>query len=220
MWSGQRAALEVAGYHVTAPDLPGPEAERTIGAWADRLLVSTDGPLVPVGVSMGGYVAFELWRRARERIAGLVLVDTRPGADTAEAREARDANIRLLEEEGALVLWERLADKLFAPGADPDVVARARELALEQGVTRLAAALAAMRDRADSTPLLAEIDVPALVVAGDGDALIPPSEAERMADALPRARLVLLRGAGHLPPLERPDEFNDALLSFLAEVEA
>ncbi|MDQ3859328.1 MAG: alpha/beta hydrolase, partial [Actinomycetota bacterium] len=82
MWTDTKRALEGAGWPVSAPDLPGPDAEPSLGAWADRVLASTDGRLVPVGASMGGYLAFELWRRARERIAALVLVATRAGADT------------------------------------------------------------------------------------------------------------------------------------------
>jgi 3-oxoadipate enol-lactonase len=212
-----KRALEEAGWPVAAPDLPGPEAEPTLGAWADHVLQTVEGPVVPVGVSMGGYLAFELWRRARGRIVALTLVDTRAGADSDDARRARDENIELVHDVGVAALWERLAPMLFAPGAPPDVVDRARELALEQGTTRLASALAAMRDREDSTPLLGEIDVPVLVVAGEEDALIPVAEAEAMAAAVPNARLVRIAGAGHLPPLERPEELTAALLSFLRE---
>ena len=218
MWAGTKRALEEEGYHVSAPDLPGPESEPTLGAWGGRLLAQTADDVVPVGVSMGGYLAFELWRRARERIRALVLVDTRAVGDSDEVRKGRDENIRILHEEGVAELWERLEGKLFAPGAPRELVGCAREIALEQGPTRLAAALEAIRDRPDSTSLLAEIDVPALVVTGAEDGLIPPSDAEAMAKALPNARLVRLSGAGHLAPLERPAEFNEALLSFLAEV--
>jgi 3-oxoadipate enol-lactonase len=217
MWSETKRALEEADRPVAAPDLPGPEAESSLGAWADHVLRSVEGPLVPVGVSMGGYLAFELWRRARDRIVALALVDTRAGPDTEEGRRARDANIELVRDMGVAALWERLAPKLFGPAPPPDVVARAREIALEQGAERLAAALAAMRDRADSTSLLPGIDVPVLVVAGEEDAIIPVAEADALARALPSARLVRIPGAGHLSPLERPAEVNAALLSFLAE---
>ena len=167
---------------------------------------------------MGGYLAFDLWRCARERIDALVLIDTRAAADTEEGARARDENIRVLEEEGVAELWERLQPKLFSPNAAPELVASAREIALEQGPRRLVAALAATRDRPDSTPLLPEIDVPVLVVTGEEDALIPPTEGVALAGALPNARLVRIAGAGHLPPLERPDELNAALLAFLDEV--
>lgn len=220
MWTETKHALEEAGYHVTAPDLPGPEAEPSLSAWAERLLSVTDDGLVPVGVSMGGYLAFELWRRARERIAALVLADTRAGGETEESRKTRDENIRILNDDGVPALWERLAGKLFSPETPRNVVAQARELALEQGSVRLAAALAAMRDRPGSTELLPDIDVPVLVLVGEDDVLTPPSEADAMADALPSARLARIPGAGHLAPLERPSAFAAELLPFLAEVAA
>ena len=220
MWAETRPALEEAGYEVVAPDLPGPAAERTLASWADRVLRLVDGPLVLVGVSMGGYLAFELWRRASERVRALVLVSTRAGGETGESRAGREANLRLLRENGVTALWEVLGGKLFAPGTSPDVVARAREIALEQGSQRLAAATEAIRDRPDSRSLLAEITVPVLVVAGEDDRVIPPSESEALARALPDARLELIPGAGHLVPLERPPEFARVLLPFLAEVAA
>ena len=217
MWADVKPRLATAGWDVVAPDLPGPDAADDLGAWADRLLRTVDGPIVPVGASMGGYVCFELWRRARERIRALGLVSTRASGETDESRRGRDDNIRLLDEDGVVALWARLEPKLFAETPASEVVARAREIALEQGAERLATALAAIRDRADATALLAEMDVPVLVVAGDGDLLIDPSEADAMAQALPRPRLVRVPGAGHLVPLERPEEFASALVSFLDE---
>lgn len=216
MWAEVKGALEDAGYAVSAPDLPGPEAEPSLGAWAERLLRTIDGPLIPVGSSMGGYLAFELWRRARERIAGLALVGTRATGETPESRRGRDETIRLLEEEGVPALWARLGPNLFSSDAASDVVSRAREIALEQGTTRLTAAVVAIRDRPDSTELLGEIDVPVLIVAGEQDAIVPPAEAEAMAAALPNARLVRIPNAGHLVALERPDEVARELVAFLA----
>ena len=218
MWAETKGALEEAGYAVSAPDLPGPEAESSLGAWAERVLHAGEERVVPVGVSMGGYLAFELWRRVPGRVAALVLVNTRAGEETPESRRGRDETIQLLHDEGVPALWERLESVLFAPGAPPELVGRAREIALEQGAERLAAAVAAIRDRPDSTVLLAEIDAPALVVVGDEDSLIPPAESEALAERLPNARLRRIAGAGHLSPFEQPAEFNRELLGFLAEI--
>ena len=218
MWAESREALERAGYAVAAPDFPGPEAEPSLGAWAERVLHAGDERIVPVGSSMGGYLAFELWRRARDRIAGLVLVGTRAGGETQDGRRGRDETIELLNDLGAQALWERLEPKLFGSGAANAVVARAREQALEQGTERLAAAVAAIRDRPDSTALLGEIDVPVLVVAGTEDAIVPFAEAEALARGIPSARLVRLDGVGHLAPLERPAEIGRLVLSFLEEL--
>jgi 3-oxoadipate enol-lactonase len=219
MWSETKAALEDAGWHVSAPDLPGPEAEPDLGAWADHVLDLGGERFVPVGVSMGGYLAFELWRRARERIAALVLVGTRASGETDESRAGRDSSIALLAEAGVIGLWRGLEDRLFASGTPEETRARARELALEQGVTRLPAALAAIRDRPSSTELLSEIDVPVLVVAGTEDAIVPAGEPEEMAEAIPNARLLEIPEAGHLVPLERPEELNRELVAFLAELD-
>jgi pimeloyl-ACP methyl ester carboxylesterase len=218
MWNGQRQALADAGHDVVAPDLPGPGAEVGFDAWAKRVLEEVEGDFVPVGISMGGYLAFELWRQAAARIAALVLADTRATPDTPDGRQARDDSIRVLGEDGFDPFWEGLAPKLFAPSADTGVVARARSLASEQDITALTAALLTLRDRPDSRPTLGTIDVPALVIVGEQDALTPPHDAAELEDGIRRARLVRIAGVGHLTPLEAPAEFNKAVLAFLTEV--
>jgi 3-oxoadipate enol-lactonase len=218
MWQAQRGPLAEAGYAVAAPDLPGPRADTGFGAWAERVLRDVEGDFIPVGVSMGGYLAFELWRRAPERISALVLADTRATADTPEQQQARDETIRVLGTDGFEPFWQGLAPKLFSAGADAEVVAHARALAAEQTIPELVAAVFTLRDREDSTATLATIDVPALVVVGEEDALTPPSDAADLEEGIRRARLVRIPAAGHLTPLERPEEFNRAFLSFLQEV--
>jgi len=220
MWEGQRAALEAAGHRLVAPRLPGPEPELGFDVWARRVLELVEGPFVPVGCSMGGYLAFELWRQARERIPALGLLDTRATPDTPEQRAARDDAIRLLGEAGREAFWDDLAPRLFSAGADPAVIAHAREIALEQPLTGLVAAQETIRDRVDSRPTLATIDVPVLVAVGEEDGMTPPADAEAMTAAIAGARLVRVAGAGHLAPLERPDEVAEALAGFLAEVSA
>jgi pimeloyl-ACP methyl ester carboxylesterase len=205
---------------VVTPDLPGPEPELGFDAWARRVLGLVDGAFVPVGCSMGGYLAFELWRQAPERIPALVLVDTRATPDTPEQRNARDDAIRVLGEAGREAFWDDLSPRLFSARADPAVVARAREIALEQPVTGLVTAQETIRDRPDSGPTLATIDVPVLVVVGEEDGLTPPEDAEAMTAAVDGARLLRVPGAGHLSPLERPDEVSEALVGFVGEVSA
>jgi pimeloyl-ACP methyl ester carboxylesterase len=216
MWEPLRGAL--GGGDVAAPTLPGPELDDALERWAARLLADVQGDLVPIGSSMGGYVAFELWRRAPERIRGLVLADTKAGADDAEARAGREASIRVLRDDGFEPFWTGLAPKLFGPAVAPDVVARARSLAAEQPVDALVATLRALRDRPDSTPTLATIDVPVLVLVGEEDVVTPPQESERIAAGVGSARLVRISGAGHLSPLEAPKAFAAAVTGFLAEV--
>lgn len=215
MWEEQRGPLEGAGYPVEAPDLPGEPPEIGFDAWARRVLAQVEGDLVPVGCSMGGYLAFELWRQAPNRIRGLALLDSRATADTPEQRQARDDTIRVLGEQGFEPFWEGLAPKLFAAGADRKVVARARAIAAEQPLTALVAALETLRDRPDSRETLSTIDVPVLVAVGEEDRLTPPADAEAMVERIPEAQFLRIAGAGHLAPLERPGEVTRALLGLL-----
>jgi pimeloyl-ACP methyl ester carboxylesterase len=217
MWDGQHASLEEAGYEVVVPNLPGREPEADLGSWAARILELLPGDFVPVGVSMGGYLAFELWRRAPSRIPALALFDTRANADDEAGRAARDETIRLLREKGFDPFWEGLAPKLFAPDVSEDVVARARAIASGQPVESLVAAVEAMRDRPDSAQTLSEIGVPTLVVVGELDALTPPAAAKEIVGGLRHARYAELEGAGHLTPLERPKDVKEELLLFLHE---
>jgi 3-oxoadipate enol-lactonase len=218
MWDGIRPALETAGYGVVAPDLPGPDLALGFEAWAPRVLGLFEGDLVPVGSSMGGYLAFELWRQAPQRMRALVLAGTRATPDSAEQREARDDSIRLLGEAGREPFWEELAPRLFAPDADAAVVDRAHRIAFGQPITGLVTVQETIRDRVDSRPTLASIDVPVLVLVGEEDRLTPPADSEAMVAALPDARLSRIAGAGHLAPLERPDEVAELIVGFLQEV--
>jgi 3-oxoadipate enol-lactonase len=217
MWEAQQRALEGAGHGVVAPELPGPDADIGFDVWAKRVLGEVDGDFVAVGISMGGYLAFELWRQAAGRIPALVLADTRATPDTPEGKDGRDDAIRILGEAGFDPFWKGLAPKLFAPSADPAVVSHARALADEQEITALSSALLTLRDRVDSRPTLETIDVPTLVIVGEEDALTPPQDAAELEDGIERARLVRIPNVGHLTPLEAPEEFSTALLSFLDE---
>jgi pimeloyl-ACP methyl ester carboxylesterase len=208
MWEAQRL-----GPHTVAPDLPGfgmaPSAgpTMTMAAAAARCLEAVDAAgldrVVVCGLSMGGYVAFELWRQARERIAGLVLANTRSGADTPEAAEGRrDLAARLRAEGNVLAL------------APPPLLGKG--WIGDQSAEAIAAAALGMAERPDSTPDLGGIDVPTLVITADGDRLIPSDLTTPMADAIPGARLQVLEGVGHLTNVEAPDRFNELLRAHLA----
>ncbi|HEX2506279.1 MAG TPA: alpha/beta hydrolase [Gaiellaceae bacterium] len=216
MWEDVRARLP--GRPVLAPTLPLPPDAGTMEEWADDVLALTEAPVVPVGVSMGGYLAFELWRRASERVPALVLADTRAEPEPAEGRETRDRTIVEIREGGADALWRGLEDRVLAPGAPRGVRGRARELALGRDPDDLVAMVEAIRDRADSSGTVATIDVPALVVVGEEDALVPLADAGGLANALPGGRLRVIPGAGHLAPLERPESFAAVVSAFLDEV--
>ncbi|MEO8291378.1 MAG: alpha/beta fold hydrolase [Gaiellaceae bacterium] len=217
MWDAQVAFLEEAGYDVIAPNLPGREQDSSFSSWASRILELLPGDFVPVGTSMGGYLAFELWRQASTRIPAVGLIDTRATADSSETRDVRDMAALLLRESGFDPFWDDLAPTLFSPGAAPGLVERARAIGAAQPLESLVASLQAMRDRPDSLSTLPGIDVPVLVVVGEKDAITPPRDAAEMAAALPNARVAQIPEAGHLTPLERPHEVNEELLLLLHE---
>lgn len=227
IWSAQVEALD--GWRRIAPDLRGmgqsdaPDLGYSMATYASDLaaLLDTLGVerAVLCGLSMGGYVAFEFLRRWRARVAGLVLIATRAGPDTAEGKRARDAAAAQAREGGAGVIADAMLPKMLAPGAPEALAARVRALMAATPVPGVVGALGAMRDRPDSTSLLAGLaGLPSLVIAGGSDQLMPVSEVTAMAAAIPGARLVVAPGAGHLPTLEAPSVVTDALRTFLAQL--
>src|SRR5829696_2674840 len=218
MWDETRTELgELA---VVAPTLPPEGGGRTLSGWAGAVLGLVEGDLVPVGVSMGGYLAFELWRQAPERISGLLFSDTRAGPETDEGRAGRERTIGLIREQGATGLWTEMEPKLFSAAAGPEVVERARSLVLGRDPDDLVTCVEAIRDRPDSRAILPTIDVPTLVLVGEKDELTPPPEAAAIASGIRGAKLVTIPESGHLPPLERPGAFLASVRALLAEVGA
>jgi pimeloyl-ACP methyl ester carboxylesterase len=220
MWEGQVPALEQAGFETVSPNLPGRAPDDELGRWGERVLELLPGPFIPIGCSMGGYLIFELWRRASSRIPAAVFIDTKAGADTPEVREGRAETIRVLEEEGFDAFWEQQQPKLFSPNAPAEVVVDARAIAADQPIPNLVATVRALGARPDSSETAAEMEVPALVVVGELDRLTPPADARELADLLPAGKLEEIPGAGHLTPLEKPDEVKEELFVFLAGLDS
>ena len=227
IWTHQMAALD--GWCGIAPDLRGmgrsdsPDLGYSMETYAADLAALLDlmgvEDVVLVGHSMGGYIAFEFVRRWRERVRGLVLVDTRAEADTPDGKKGRDAAAATAREHGAEAIAEAMLPKVLGAttlAGAPATVEQVRSLMAATPVAGIVGALGAMRDRPDSTPTLPGLaGIPTLVIVGDEDEVIPPTQARTMADAIPGASLVVIRSAGHLPTLERPVETSDALLAFL-----
>jgi 3-oxoadipate enol-lactonase len=219
MWEAQLSAFSGV-VPVIAPHLPGfggtePAGDvMTLGGAADRVLAELDRAgvdrAVVCGLSMGGYVAFELWRRARHRFAGLVLANTRAEPDDEEGAARRRALAERLRREGNGFLVET-PPPLLSQGAPEELWAYVRRLIADQPADAIAAASLGMAERPDSRPDLAGIDVPALVITSTDDRLIPSAMSEPMADAIPEAALLVIEGAGHLSNLEQPDTFSGAL---------
>jgi pimeloyl-ACP methyl ester carboxylesterase len=178
--------------------------------WAAGVLDQVEGPFVACGASMGGYCALALARRAPERLTGLVLVGARIEADSPERRAGRADTIELIRSEGPPGLWEDMRPKLFPETAPNAAVERARKIAFEQDPEDLVRAVGAIRDRADSTEVLASLDVPVLLAVGEHDPFFTPDEARAAG-----GRVHVFEGVGHLPSMERPDEFNRVLEDLL-----
>lgn len=226
LWSPQLAAPP-AGVRLIAPDLPGFGESAAVDvpsldAWADWSMALCDSlaidRVVVAGLSMGGYLAFSIWRRHPERVRALILADTRAGADDAEGKAKRVAMRELALTEGA----GAIADKMIAGMVGkttretrPQVVAYCDAMMRGAHVDAIADALDAMRTRVDSTATLATITVPTLILCGAEDALTPMKESEAMHRAIADSQLAVIPSAGHVSNLEHPAAFNALLAGFL-----
>jgi pimeloyl-ACP methyl ester carboxylesterase len=232
MWAPQVEFLR-SRYRVITPDLRGygrnlTESEITpLSAFAEDIsqLLTSLGieRFVLGGLSMGGQIVLECYRRYGHRIAGLILADTFAQLDTPQRKQARlDTANRLLREGMDQYSAEELP-KMIAPQhvkTMPDVAAHVLRMMKATPPTGAAAALRGRAQRIDYTPLLSEIRVPALIIVGDQDQYTPVSDARFMHDRISNSELVIIEDAGHMPNLEQPDAFNSALSRFLAAVTA
>jgi 3-oxoadipate enol-lactonase len=201
MWEPQRPALE--GHEVIAPRLY--EHGQTMDAWADSIAGETEGELVVVGASMGGYGALALARRAPERVRALLLLGARPDADSAERRAGRADTIELIRDEGPEALWRSMVPKLFRDESKAD------GRLLYRDPDGLVGAVEAIRDREDSTDVARRFAGPLQFVVGEFDPFVSAGE-------LAEFEVREATGAGHLVNLELPDVFNEILSEFLARV--
>ena len=188
---------------------------RDVAALCDHLQI---GKAAFVGVSIGGYVLFEFWRQFRERVAALVLADTRAEADSDEAREGRQESIQQVQERGPGPLIEALIPKLLGESTlrnRPDMVDSARALMSGMTVEGFVAALQGLAARPDSVPTLRSIAVPVLIVLGEEDVSTPRSAAELMAQRMHASRLEIVPRAGHYAAFEQPEVFGKLLRKWL-----
>lgn len=212
-------------FKLIVPDLrghgrSGVSEDVSMARYADDLAALLDvagvkGRVTVVGHSMGGYIAFELYRRHPERVRALVLVDSQAGPDTKEAAEGRREMAGRVLSDGSRVIADTLVDRLFASPTPDALRERWHEIMAATPPVGVAAALRAMAERPDSRRTLREIDRPVLVVVGAHDAVTPPEEARRMHAAAPNSRLEIVAGAGHMTPVEQPERFAALLRHFL-----
>lgn len=231
MWWSQINGLEHAA-RLIAPDLRGFGQSGTtseahdIGRYADDLqeLLQALGhrePVVLCGMSMGGYIAFEFYRRYPEMVRGLILTATRAQPDDADGKQNRNEAIKRVRQYGVNSITSTLPRKLLAPNnmqRNSPLMTSLREMLGSNSVDGVANALGAMRDRVDNRPILPYINVPTLVIHGDQDKLVPVREAITMSDQIRNAEMVILPDAGHLVNMEQPQMWNESAERFLARV--
>ena len=229
MWRHQLAGL--SRWKRIALDLRGAGASSvpadgySVARYADDIVKVLDtlgiDRAVVCGLSLGGYILFDLLRRHAGRIKAAVLCNTKASADSPEAKRGRDEMAALAEREGVGAVAERLLPQLLAPAtvaAQPDVVAHVKDMIGRTPVPGLVGALRALRDRPDSTPMLGSIGVPVLTVAGEEDKIAPVDVMEAMAAAIPGAQFAVIPAAGHLAPLEQPLATSRVVADFLDAV--
>jgi pimeloyl-ACP methyl ester carboxylesterase len=228
MWQGQIDAL-AERFRVIAPDLRGfgqsgvTPGLATMPRMADDVAellngLAITGSVALCGLSMGGYVAWQFARRYPERLAKLIVCDTRAVRDTPEAAANRIALAERVQKEGPGFVADTMLPKLFAPAtieANAPCVEATRQVILRTDPKGIAAASRGMAQRPDVTAWLAQIAVPALVICGQHDQISTVAEMRGLIGLLPRAKFVEIPDAGHMSPLERPAEVNAAIADFL-----
>ena len=176
------------------------------------------GPVILAGCSMGGYAALAFAQKHPSLLRGLVLVDTRAGADSHEVRKGRGDLAAKVMKEGAKAVLDAFLPKMVGEttkASRADVVARLKDMILKASPQGISDALHGLATRADSTPLLREISAPTLVICGEEDLITPRAEAETLQGGIRGAELVMIPKSGHLTAMETPEAFNAALSAFL-----
>jgi len=232
LWRSQIAGLEGTA-RVIAPDLRGfgasgdPAGTMSMDEHAADLhaLLEELGiqKVVVAGLSMGGYIALAFLARYPTVVKGLILCNTRAAADTDEAREGRETTARKVMVEGVAPLAKTMLPGMLTQefrSTRPGSSASIQTMMQEQRTAGVVSALRGMALRPDRTPMLGTITVPTLIITSSADKVIPPSESEAMAKAIPESTLVVIDGAAHLSNVEAPEAFNSAVRGFMAGLTA
>ena len=195
-------------------DLSGSDS---IAGLAAHVLATAPARFALIGLSMGGYVAFEILRRAPERVTRLALLDTQARADTDEAKARRRGLMELAQKGEFKGVTPRLLPLFVHLDAlgDPQIVATVQGMAESTGKDGFLRQQTAIMHRPDSRPGLRAIACPTLILAGREDQLTPVALQLEMAQLIPDATLVLLPRCGHLAPLERPEPVTRQLMGWL-----
>jgi len=213
LWAPQVAALGDVADMMIAEHL----RHDTMAGIAGSVLDAAPDRFALAGLSMGGYIAYEIIRQAPERVTRLALLDTGSRADTPERKEQRLRRNALAQREGAGAVQDELMPLLIHKDrlADEELVGRIRQMAVDIGLDGLLRQHAALMGRPDNRPFLSSIRCPTLVLVGREDALTPVELSQEIAAAIPGARLEIIPHCGHLSTLEQPEAVNRALRGWL-----
>lgn len=234
MWDAQRAAFN-SSCRVIIPDLCGFGQSRNDSFTEEKLTMTRLAddcaeilnqleiaePVMFCGLSMGGYIAWEFARWHREKLAGLIVCDSRALPDTAETVNTRKKSADELRANGSEQLIAAMSLKLFSQQTiqnKPEVIEAVKTQMKQADPLAMAAAQFGMAERFDATELLPELDVPALLLGGEDDIISPPTEMSEIATAMPNAQFVEIPQAGHMAPMENPEAVNTAISGFLDQM--
>jgi len=189
-----------------------------LGALAGRILSTAPPQFALVGLSMGGYIAFEMCRQAPDRITRLALLDTSARADRPDQTERRRQHVALAESGEFAQIPDLQFPTLVHPGRHNDAALRAvvHMMAEDTGAASFVRQQKAIAGRPDSRNDLARIGCPTLVMVGDRDELTPPELAREIADGIAGSRLIVVPRCGHLSTLECPLAVTEALIEWLS----
>ena len=216
-------AAQLSGLdHPVAPRVADTLGRDSLAEMATEALAGLTGMVVPIGLSMGGYVALEMVRQAPERLAGIGLLNTAYGTDSDERRAQREATIRMAQSDSFRGVTRHLLKSFLSPAAmqDEDLVARVIAMAESVGKENFVLQQQAIMGRRGQADTLRGLKVPALVLCGSLDTLTPPRISEEMAQLAPDAELVMLQEVGHLSTMEAPDAVTASLNGFLERLRA
>jgi len=231
LWEPQLSGLKET-MHVIAPDLPGHgKSEARSGAYLMNLVaddvngfidaLGISEPVVICGLSLGGYMLGQFYQKYGKRLSGLIFTATRASPDSEAARLNRDRLVALARQSGPQAVVEDVLPKFMSPKTyqrRPELVDEVRGIMRTTSLDGMVADLLGMRARPDTHDLLRKVNVPSLVIHGTDDQLIPLSEGERIKDTIPGARMCVIPEVGHLPNLEQPELFNQAVIEFIQQL--
>ncbi|MBL7995264.1 alpha/beta hydrolase [bacterium] len=227
-WENQFSLSD--SFRILAPDMPGfgqsgIENELSMEGYSDRIADLLDekkiDKAVVMGHSMGGYISLAFAARHENRLLGLGLICSQAGADTEEAKAGRLKNAERVEKEGFDFIITTMSEKLLSPSRntnDSALLIKLKLIMKEASPKGVTTALKAMAGRKDQLGALRNLSVPVFIAAGTDDVLIPVEKSVRMAEAAKLSTFELFEGCGHMPMMEKPQEFNLAMRNFLKKI--